>query len=113
MSARYVGHQDWQPRIDQHADIPAVSPDTGVSPEVFVSFPPPYDRPGGVRGDAFRVAGTYLDRSMQNAYEIITGWPEDDEADADGTSAPDALGSPRWVEVAPPSLLPLPPSAFD
>jgi hypothetical protein len=76
LSASYVGHEDWQPRIDPAPDIPVVAPNTGVSPEMFVSFPAPHDRPGGVRGDAFRVAGTYLDRSMVNTYEIITSWPE-------------------------------------
>jgi hypothetical protein len=77
VSASYVGHKDWRPRIDP-VDIPVVTPNTGVSPELFVSFPQPHDRPGGVRGDAFRVAGTYLDRSMVNTYAIITSWPDDE-----------------------------------
>jgi len=29
---------------------------------------------GGVRGDGFRLSGTYLDRSQRNEYPIVTSW---------------------------------------
>jgi hypothetical protein len=75
VSATYVGHEDWQPSI---ADETAkVIPPKGVSnPLLLTRFPEPH-QPEGVRGDAFHVVGSYLDRSLQNEYPIITSWPED------------------------------------
>jgi hypothetical protein len=77
VSASYVGHLDWQPIIEPaSATIPAIEPNSNAPRiELPVRFPEPY-KPEGVRGDGFRVIGTYLDRSRLNTYEIITSWPE-------------------------------------
>jgi hypothetical protein len=81
VSASYVGHEDWQPRIDPAPDLPVIQPGDIQNPEMFVRFPAPHDGPGVVISDGFRVAGTYLDRSMQNEDEIITSWPDDGGAE--------------------------------
>jgi hypothetical protein len=76
VSASYVGHPDWQPTIEPaSATIPAIEPNASPRIELPVRFPEPH-KPEGVRGDGFRVVGTYLDRSMQNEDRIITSWPE-------------------------------------
>jgi hypothetical protein len=77
VSATYAGHEDWQPGI-AHETVAVIAPSTGATPRLITRFPEPH-QPGGVRGDGFRVSGSYLDRSMENEYPIITSWPEDDE----------------------------------
>ena len=73
----YSGHEDWQPRIDP-ATASAIPPDgKSYDTSMFVSFPEPH-QPGGVRGDAFHVEGTYRDRSLNPwRYKLITNWDEE------------------------------------
>jgi hypothetical protein len=78
VSAKYTGHEDWQPSIWQEI-VPVIEPGSHEGVRLQTSFPEPH-QPGGVRDDAFTISGDYLDRSRENEYPIITSWPEDDEA---------------------------------
>lgn len=85
VSASYTGHSDWQPGIDSWT-VPVIAPGTGVTVNLNARFPePPDDR--DVVGYAFPVTGSYLDRSMENEYPIITSWPEEDESEPQGQLA--------------------------
>jgi hypothetical protein len=78
-SATYVGDPDRperQPNL-QPRTIAAIEPNSIQQVEIPANFSAPH-QPGGIRSDAFEVAGTYLDRSMLNTYEIITNFPGDD-----------------------------------
>ena len=61
----------YQPEIGQ-VTRPAIKPGESERFVLYVRFPSP--PAGGVRGDGFRVSGTYLDRSRRNEYSIITDW---------------------------------------
>jgi len=74
VSASYTGHADWQPGIDP-AEVPVIEAGTAVTVDLAANFPEP-QAAGGVNAAAFAVAGTYLDRSMENEYPIITSFPE-------------------------------------
>jgi hypothetical protein len=68
--ASYID-SDYQPEIGQ-VTLPAIKPGESERSVLYVRFPS--EPPGGIRGDGFRVSGTYLDRSRRNEYSIITDW---------------------------------------
>lgn len=68
---------DWQPAI-QRATVAFIEASSGQTVALPARFPEP-PAPGGVINERFQVVGTYLDRTLQNEYPIITSWPEDDE----------------------------------
>jgi hypothetical protein len=74
VSALYVGHDDWTPRIEGQV-VPAIAPGEHRTVGLEARFPGPL-RPGGPRADGFRFVGDYLDRSRGNTYGIITSWEE-------------------------------------
>jgi hypothetical protein len=51
---------------------PVLAPQSSASFTLQIQFPEV--PPGGVRTDRFPLRGTYLDRSQENEYEIITQW---------------------------------------
>lgn len=53
--------------------VPAIRPGGTAGFTIPVRFQEPYPA-GGVRGDGFKLSGTYRDRSQRNTYEIITEW---------------------------------------
>lgn len=76
VGATYDGHADWQPGIGEMI-VPVMMPGEERSIELPAPFPDiEHEPPAGVRGDRFKVAGSYLDRSRRSTYEIITSWPE-------------------------------------
>jgi hypothetical protein len=73
VSATYTGHPGWPHTSSRHG--PGHEPNTVHRVDLHATFPE--QPPGGVTSYAFEIAGSYLDRSMLNTYEIITSWPED------------------------------------
>lgn len=69
LEGQYEGHEDWQPTIDT-ARVPVIPPGEQVDAYLPVRFPEPFE-PGGPR-DAFKVTGSYFDRSMANTYPLRT-----------------------------------------
>jgi hypothetical protein len=51
--------------------VPAIPPGEPASFNLFVRFS---EISNEVRVDAFRLKGTYTDRSQRGSYEIITDW---------------------------------------
>ena len=51
---------------------PAVRPE--VTAEIEIPIHLPTHVRGGVRSDRFKLTGTYLDRSLSNAQNIVTSW---------------------------------------
>jgi hypothetical protein len=71
LRARYQPGEraDFTPPVSEH---PVLTPDEEWKCVIMVHFPEwPKE---GVRRDQFAISGTFLDRSQENEYEIITRW---------------------------------------